>query len=417
MIYSFIPVTFDSLFPIQNLPYAAFSPKNGGAPRIGVRIGDFLLDLSALEQAGLLDAGPPHTLFDQPTMNRFMVAGRPVWSRIRAQLQELLSEDYPKLRDDRALRARVFYPANNVALHLPAAIGDYTDFYSSKEHATNMGVMIRGKDNPLMPNWLYLPVGYHGRASSVVVSGTDFHRPRGQITPDDAEAPVFSVSRVMDFELEMGYFIGPGNALGEPIPVEEAEERLFGMTLVNDWSSRDIQRWEYQPLGPFLSKNLATSIAPYVVPLEALEPFRCAGPEQNPPPLDYLKIEGDRAFDIHLEVRLQSAAMTEPVVISRSNFRYMYWNMSQQLAHHTVTGCNMRPGDLMASGTLSGPEPDSYGSMLELTWRGTRPLTLPGGDTRKFLEDGDRVTMTGWCEGDGYRIGFGEVTGRLLPAR
>jgi fumarylacetoacetase len=276
--------------------------------------------------------------------------------------------------------------------------------------------MLRGPDKALMPNWLHLPVAYHGRASSVVVSGTDLRRPHGQTKADDADAPTFGPSRNVDFELEMGFFIGSGNALGEPIPIAQAEEHIFGLVLVNDWSARDIQKWEYVPLGPFLAKNFGTSISPWVVPLEALEPFRVNGPAQEPTPLPYLQAAGPRAFDIHLEVTLQTAKMDRPQRICASNFKRLYWNMAQQLAHHTVNGCNVRPGDLLASGTISGPTPDSYGSLLELAWKGTKPLTLPNGDARSFLCDGDQVTMSGWCEGIGYLIGFGEVTGRILPA-
>jgi fumarylacetoacetase len=277
--------------------------------------------------------------------------------------------------------------------------------------------MLRGADNALQPNWLHLPVGYHGRASSVVLSGTDLHRPLGQTRPGDATAPVFGPSRSVDFELELGVFVGPGNDLGTPIPVDQAAERLFGVVLVNDWSARDIQAWEYVPLGPFLAKNFGTSISPWVVPLEALEPFRVAGPVQSPAPLPYLTTSGPQMYDIHLEVAIRSATMDRPHPVCRSNARHLYWSFSQQLAHHTINGCNLRPGDLLATGTISGPTPDSFGSMLELSWRGSKPVPLPNGETRSFLNDGDLVVMTGWCEGPGYRIGFGEVNGRILPAR
>jgi fumarylacetoacetase len=302
-----------------------------------------------------------------------------------------------------------------VEMLLPADIGDYTDFYSSREHATNVGTMLRGADKALQPNWLALPVAYHGRASSVVVSGTDVRRPCGQSKPESAAAPIYGPSRALDFELEMAVFIGPGNELGRPITIALAEEHLFGMVLLNDWSARDIQSWEYVPLGPFLSKNFATSISPWVVPMEALEPFRTAAPLQDPPPLPYLHDEPRTSYDIHLEVSLQGEKMTHPQRICASNFKYLYWTSPQQLAHHTVNGCNLRPGDLLASGTISGPTPDSYGSLLELSWRGSRPLQL-GGESRTFLQDGDRVTMTAWCQGDGFRVGFGEVTGRILAA-
>jgi fumarylacetoacetase len=299
---------------------------------------------------------------------------------------------------------------------LPATIGDYTDFYSSREHATNVGIMFRGVENALMPNWRWLPVGYHGRASSIVVSGTGFRRPSGQLCPDETLPPVFGPSRLLDFELEVGFFVGPGNPLGEPIPIERAEEHIFGLVLVNDWSARDIQKWEYQPLGPFLGKSFATSISPWVVPLDALEPFRCAGPVQEPEPLPYLRAPVPGAFDIELGVDLDAAGESGPVTVCRSNFRHLYWSMAQQIAHHTVNGCNLRPGDLLASGTISGPTPDSYGSLLEITWRGTKPIRLPSGAERKFLADGDRITMSGSCARDGLRLGFGEVTGRVLPA-
>jgi fumarylacetoacetase len=321
------------------------------------------------------------------------------------------------LRDNAALRAEALIPRDGVEMVLPVDIGDYTDFYSSREHATNVGIMLRGPDHALNPNWLYLPVAYHGRASSVVVSGTDLHRPRGQTKADSAPAPTFGPSRNLDFELELGCFIGPGNELGQPIPVGQTRDHIFGMVLVNDWSARDIQKWEYVPLGPFLSKSFGTSISPWVVTLDALEPFRTAGPVQDPKPMSYLQIAGAQAFDIHLEIWLQGERMEHAQRISVSNAKSLYWNVAQQLAHHTVNGCNARPGDLLASGTISGPTPDSYGSLLELAWKGTKPLLFPNQETRVFLQDGDRVTMTGWCQGAGYRVGFGEVTGRILPAK
>jgi fumarylacetoacetase len=327
-----------------------------------------------------------------------------------------LRHDLGTLRDNIGLRHRALLAQSEVTMHLPAEIGDYTDFYSSREHATNVGIMLRGPDNALMPNWLHLPVAYHGRASSVVVSGTPVCRPCGQTKLDNAERPIFGPSRSLDFELEMGCFVGPGNELGRPIPIAEAADHIFGMVLVNDWSARDIQRWEYQPLGPFLAKNFATSISPWVVTLEALEPFRCAGPIQDPPPLPYLQSSGPWGYDIRLDVCLQSVKMDKPERICHSNSKYLYWNVCQQLAHHAVNGCNLRPGDLLATGTISGPTPDSYGSMLELAWKGTKPLTLPGGESRTFLQDGDTVRIAGWCDGPDSRIGFGEVTGTITPA-
>ena len=414
---SFVDVPAGSHFPIQNLPYGIFS-RGVDRPRVGVAIGEMVLDLAALEQRGYFD-GPylaGQHVFSAPSLNAFMALGKPAWQAARAAIQQLLRAGNPTIRDDDELKQRVLLPMDEVVMHLPAEIGDYTDFYSSREHASNVGRMFRGEESPLLPNWLHLPVAYHGRASSVVVSESQIHRPLGQTLPEGAQRPLFGPSREMDFELEMGFFVGPGNTLGRPIPVGQAVEHIFGLVLVNDWSARDIQRWEYRPLGPFLSKNLATSISPWVVTLEALEPFRRPGPEQDPEPLPYLRGGRRRAYDIHLEVHLQSQAMAQHAVISRSNFRYLYWNINQQLAHHTISGCNMRPGDLLATGTISGPTADSYGSLLELAWRGERPITLPGGETRRFLEDGDRVTLTGYCQGDGYRVGFGEVTSLLLPA-
>ncbi len=415
---SFIAVDASSHFPIQNLPYGVFRRKGEAKGRVGVAIGEYVLDLALLEEKGVF-AGPQlrgKKVFAQPKLNLFMALGRPAWTEARLAISSLLREDCPDLRDDAALRANALIPRKAVELLLPVEIGDYTDFYASREHATNLGTMFRGKDNALQPNWLWIPVGYHGRASSVVVSGTPVRRPQGQMRPDDAAPPVFGPSKILDFELEMGFFVGPGNPQGEPIPVEKAAEHIFGMVLVNDWSARDIQKWEYVPLGPFLGKNFATSISPWVVTLDALEPFRTAGPEQNPEPLPYLRGGGDSAYNVQLEIDLKTEKTAEAATISRTNFRYMYWNICQQLAHHTVNGCNMRPGDLLASGTISGSTPDSCGSMLELAWRGTRPIELPSGEKRSSLQDGDEVIMRGFCQGNGYRIGFGEVRGKILPA-
>jgi len=408
---SFIDVPPESHFPIQNLPFGVF--RQSGAARIGVAIGKWIVDLRALETVGLLRG----TFFSREhSLNALMAAGSGLWRSVRQRVSHLLRHDTPDLRDSPTQLERVFVPMADAEMLLPAEIGNYTDFYSSREHATNVGVMMRGPQNALMPNWLHLPVAYHGRASSVVVSGTDIRRPRGQTKADDATAPTFGPSRSLDFELELGGFIGPGNPLGEPIPVGAARDHACGMVLVNDWSARDIQKWEYQPLGPFLAKNFATSVSPWVVTLDALAPFRTAGPQQDPEPLPYLRDPDPRAYDIHLEVWLASARMDKPVRISATNARHLYWSLAQQIAHHTVNGCNLEPGDLLASGTISGPTPDSLGSLLELAWKGTRPIALPGGETRVFLQDGDRLTLTGWCQGPGYRVGFGEVTGRILPA-
>ena len=414
---SFIDVAADSHFPIQNLPFGVFKPAQGPA-RVGVAIGEFVLDLSALEECGhfRLPEFQGRAVFAADVLNPFLVLGRPAWRKAREVIQKLLASDTPVLRDDEALRARALHRRKDVTMQLPARIGDYTDFYSSYHHAHNVGTMLRGPENALMPNWKWLPVAYHGRASSIVVSGTDVRRPRGQTKPPDAAAPIFGPSRSFDYELETAFLIGPGNELGTPIPIDRATDHIFGLVLMNDWSARDVQGWEYQPLGPFLAKNFSTSISPWVVTLEALGPFRKPLPPQDPEPLPYLRAGSDFTYDIQLEARLQTAAMDAPHVITRTNFQNLYWSIAQQLAHHAVNGCNLQPGDLLASGTISGATEESRGCMLELTWRGANPLTLPNGETRKWLEDGDGLTITGWAQGDGFRVGFGEVTGRVLPS-
>ncbi|XP_029807466.1 fumarylacetoacetase [Suricata suricatta] len=345
-----------------------------------------------------------------------MGLGQAAWKEARESLQSLLSAGCARLRDDAGLRGRAFSPQASAVMHLPAAIGDYTDFYSSRQHATNVGMMFRGSENALMPNWLHLPVGYHGRASSVVVSGTPIRRPMGQMRPDNAESPVFGACKLLDMELEMAFFVGPGNEPGEPIPISRAHEHIFGMVLMNDWSARDIQKWEYVPLGPFLGKSFGTTISPWVVPMDALLPFVVPNPEQDPKPLPYLRHDQPYTFDINLSVTLKGEGMSRAATICRSNFKYMYWTMLQQLTHHSVNGCNLRPGDLLASGTISGPEPGSFGSLLELSWKGTRAIELGDGQTRKFLMDGDEVVIRGHCQGDGYRVGFGQCAGKVLPA-
>ncbi|HVS38430.1 MAG TPA: fumarylacetoacetase [Gemmataceae bacterium] len=416
---SFILVSPESHFPIQNLPYGVFRRRDGGGAHSGVAIGDFVLDLTVLEDKGFFD-GPMlgnRRPFGAGRLNAFLSLGKDAWTEARSTISRLLRADEARLRDDAALRGNVLIPRAEVVMELPLDIGDYSDFYSSLEHATNVGTMLRGADKALQPNWRYLPVAYHCRASSIVVSGHDFPRPRGQTKPDGADAPIFGPTRALDFELEMGAVVGVGNRLGEPIRIAEARDHVFGLVLLNDWSARDIQAWEYVPLGPFLSKSFCTTISPWVVTLEALEPFRVAGPVQEPTPLPYLSTEGPQSYDIHLEVHLQTGKMDRPQRICAANYKHLYWSLAQQVAHHTVAGCNLRPGDLLGSGTISGPTPDSFGSLLELTWRGARPLTLPNGEQRSFLQDGDAVTLTGWAQGDGYRIGFGEATGRvLLPA-
>lgn len=415
---SFLEIAPDSDFSIYNLPYGVFKPGGAGAARVGVAVGDYVLDLSVLHEAGVFaeTVFARDNIFKQSSLNAFMKLGRAAWRETRRIVQGVLAEDSPALRDRAALRDAALLPRARVEMLLPVEIGDYTDFYSSYHHAHNVGTMLRGADNALMPNWKHLPVAYHGRASSLVVSGTNFHRPRGQIKPADAAEPIFAPTRSLDFELEMGFFIGGGNAPGEPIPIERAEESIFGMVLVNDWSARDVQTWEYQPLGPFLAKDFCTSLSPWVVTLDALEPFKRPLPPQEPKPLPYLVRENDWTYDIQLRVELQGNRLDTPHIITRSNFQNLYWSVSQQVAHHTINGCNLRTGDLLASGTISGAEPDSRGCLLELTWRGTQPLTLPNGETRRFLEDGDRVTMCAWCQSDSIRIGFGDVTGMVLPS-
>jgi fumarylacetoacetase len=415
---SFVPVAADSHFPIQNLPYGVFRPKAGGVPRVGVAIGDAVLDLALLEQRGLLDVPSlrGRQVFNRSSLNPLMQSGKTAWSQARARISGLLRDDNATLRDDAALRGQALLAQLDVELLLPVEIGDYTDFYSSRYHATNVGSLFRDPATALPPNWLHLPIAYHGRASSIVVSGTNLHRPLGQTMADGAERPNFGPTRAFDFELEMGYLIGKGNPLGEPIAVEAAREHVFGMVLVNDWSARDIQRWEYAPLGPFLSKNLGTTISPWVVTMEALAPFESDGPAQQPEPLPYLRTPRNATIDVQLEVWLAPDGGAAQRICA-SNLRHMYWNISQQIAHHTITGCNLRTGDLLATGTISGPTPDSLGCLLEITRGGRQPLELASGAMRRFLEDGDRITLTGWCQGAGYRVGFGEATGRVLPAR
>lgn len=413
---SFIPVDPSSDFPIQNLPFGVFSTRQSPEPRVGVAIGEWVLDLAELEKIGLLTPGS-EPVFNQPALNDFVALGQSVWRSTRAQISLLLRDDHARLRDDAALRASALIPMHEAIMHLPITVSGYTDFYSSKEHATNVGSMFRDPANALLPNWLHLPVGYNGRASSVVVSGTEIRRPMGQVKPPSAELPLFAACAKLDFELETAFIVGANTALGESVSVNEAEDLMFGMVLLNDWSARDIQQWEYVPLGPFNAKTFATSISPWVVTMEALEPFRVPGPKQEPEPLPYLRQSGDHSFDIQLAVELQTAECEQPTTICNTNYRAMYWSMAQQLAHHTISGCNLRVGDLMASGTISGTQPDSFGSLLELSWNGQRPVTLSDGQTkRSFLEDGDVVTLRGACIGAHYRCGFGAVSGRIIPA-
>lgn len=408
-------------FPIQNLPFGIFRPQadasvaSDAAPRAGVAIGTDILDLSVLEQEGLLKTAAP--VFHLPTLNAFIALGKPAWQSVRRQLMELLARDNPVLRDDAALRQRALLPQAQATMLLPLDIPGYTDFYSSIEHATNVGTLFRDPKNALLPNWREMPIGYNGRASSVVVSGTPVPRPNGQIKLAGQDRPLLAPCRKLDFELETGFIVGRPNAMGEPVPCEEAEDHIFGMVLLNDWSARDVQAWEYVPLGPFNAKTFATTISPWIVTLDALEPFRTAQPAQEPAPLPYLQHAGNHAFDIQLEVLLQPADAPQPSTIARTNFKFMYWTMAQQLAHHTISGCNTKVGDLMGSGTISGPTRDALGSLLEMSRDGREPMQLASGHTRSFLEDGDSLQLRGWCRGDGYRIGFGSCTGTVMPAK
>jgi fumarylacetoacetase len=411
---SFIDVDPSSDFSIQNLPYGVFS-TDGLAPRVGVAIGEYVLDLWELEQDGRLDVGELG-VFAETSLNRFMSLGPKIWSRTRARISELLRHDHPELRDNDSLRDLALVPMKKVKLHLPISVAGYTDFYSSKEHATNVGVMFRGKDNALQPNWLHMPIGYNGRASTVVVSGTPVRRPRGQLKPPGAEVPSFAACKRLDFELEMGVVVGQSSAIGEMLTEAEAEAMIFGFVLLNDWSARDIQQWEYVPLGPFQAKAFATSISPWIVTREALEPFRAPGPVQDPAPLPYLQQNGTHNYDLQLEVGLRAPGMAVPAGICTTNFKYMYWSSVQQLMHHASSGCAMNVGDLLGSGTISGPEKHQRGSLLEISWNGTEPVELPGGVTRTFLEDGDSLSFRGWCQSEGYRVGFGEVEGTIVPA-
>ncbi|EFA06443.1 fumarylacetoacetase [Tribolium castaneum] len=404
-------------FPIENLPYGVFSTKDDPTHRIGVAIGDQILDL---RQISHLFVGPElknnQDVFKQKTLNKFMGLTKKAWKEARDTIQNLLSVDNQTLQTP-DMKKKAFVSQYEATMHLPAEIGDYTDFFSSIHHATNTGIMFRGKENPLLPNWKYLPVAYHGRASSVVVSGTPIRRPNGQTLPVEGAPPVFGTCKLMDFELEMAFFVGgPSNELGKPIPIEKTDQHIFGFVLMNDWSARDIQKWEYVPLGPFTAKNLGTTISPWVVTTFALEPFKVDNYSQNPEPFPYLKHDDKFNFDIGLQVDITPKGLNVSTTVCRSNYKYLYWTAKQQLAHHTITGCNVRPGDLMASGTISGETSDSFGSLLELSWRGTKPISLLDGSQRKFLQDGDTVTIKGMCEGDGYNIGFGECVGSLLPA-
>jgi len=413
---SWVAVPKDSDFPIQNLPLGIFK-TDSLKPRVGVRIGDSILDLKTLHVLGYLD-NLPFTLdmFDTPVLNGLMKKGKLATRRLRDRISDLLNKENTELQNNVHHVEQVLIDEAFAEVLMPIEIGDYTDFYSSREHATNVGTMFRDPDNALLPNWLHIPVGYHGRSSSVIPSGQNIYRPKGQTKPNEDQGPVFGPSKMIDFELEMAFVTFDGKPLGESITTAEAEDYIFGMVLFNDWSARDIQKWEYVPLGPFLAKNFASSISSWVVSLDALQPFCVDTPNQEPEVLDYLKFEGKKSYDIHLQVSITPES-SEETIVCNSNFKYMYWNMAQQLAHHTVNGCNVRGGDLLGSGTISGPTPDSYGSMLELAWKGTKPLPMSDGTERKFIQDGDTVTMRGFCKNDKVRLGFGEVASKLLPSQ
>jgi len=409
---TWIDIPKNSDFSIHNIPFGIFSTKDS-KKRVGTAIGDMILDLKLSSDLGVFDNLTfDYNVFENEYLNDFISLGKSITNNVRLIIQKELSDSSSVLRN----QSNLLINQSDVEMHLPLKIGDYTDFYSSIEHATNIGSMFRDPSNPLLPNWKHIPVGYHGRASSIVVSGIDIYRPKGQVLLPDKKTPSFQLSSKVDFELEMGFVIGKNSNLGESISTSEAEDYIFGKVLFNDWSARDIQKWEYVPLGPFLGKSFASSMSPWVVTLEALDLFRIDGPEQNPKVLPYLQYKGLKNYDINLEVAIHPDNSKESIV-SYSNFKYMYWNMSQQLAHHTINGCNLNIGDLMASGTISGKDKGSYGSMLELSWGGKKPVILDDGNSRVFINDNDTVIMRGYCEKNGKRVGFGEVRTKLLGSK
>ncbi|WP_276392645.1 fumarylacetoacetase [Eudoraea chungangensis] len=412
---SWISVSPNSDFPIQNIPFGVFLTRDD-VITIGTRIGDYAIDLGALHQLGYFNDIPlTDDIFLQDTLNDFISDGQKTWRLVRDRISEIFDSTNPILRENIEHQKTVLFTMEEIEMQLPVQIGDYTDFYSSKEHATNIGSMFRDPENALLPNWLHIPIGYHGRSSTIITSDTKIRRPKGQTKPKGADKPIYGPSKMVDFELEMAFITTDANKLGETIPIEDAEKYIFGLVLFNDWSARDIQKWEYVPLGPFNAKNFASSISPWIVTLDALQPFRVASPSQTPEPLPYLRQKGNNSYDINLEVSITPEGGV-PTTVCKSNFKYMYWTMSQQLAHHTSNGCKVLSGDLMGSGTISGSTPDSYGSMLELAWQGTKPLRLEGGQTRTSIEDYDTVTLKGYCSNDEVRIGFGQVLTQLLPA-
>ena len=413
---SWVPVHAGSDFPIQNLPFGIFKTGDS-SPRVGVAIGDSILDLSVIAAAGLFDTiAFDKNVFSQNSLNSFISLGKGITNAVRERISDLLNVNNNELQNNESLKSKALLKQSDAQMLMPVQVPNYTDFYSSREHATNVGMMFRDPANALLPNWLHLPVGYHGRASSIVVSGTPIHRPKGQTKADTDPMPSFGPSKSLDFELELAFITGKATALGDNISTVQAEDYIFGVVLFNDWSARDLQRWEYVPLGPFLAKNFGSTISPWVVTLEALEPFQVEGPVQEPEVLPYLRYSGKKNYDINLEVAIQTPDGLSKTV-SCSNFKYMYWNMAQQLAHHTVNGCNICVGDMYASGTISGPTADSYGSMLEITWGGKNPIQMPDGTERKFINDHDTVVMKGYAEKNGVHIGFGECSGEILPSK
>tara|TARA_R110002050_G_scaffold45134_5_gene107162 strand:- start:554 stop:1816 length:1263 start_codon:yes stop_codon:yes gene_type:complete len=406
---TWVSIPKNSDFSIYNLPFGIFSLK-GDRPRAGIAIGEQIVDLSVLANLGLLEVNASY--FKNSALNDFISLGKKITNKVRLDVQRLLTIENSPLK----IHSAAFIFQKDVKMHLPIHVGDYTDFYSSIEHATNVGKMFRDPENALLPNWRHIPIGYHGRASSIVISGTNIHRPMGQVKTNDMKVPVFKASGNLDFELEMGFIVGKGTNLGERISTKNAAEHIFGLVLFNDWSARDIQKWEYVPLGPFLGKSFASSMSPWIVTLEALAPFKVQGPLQKPEVLSYLQYEGENNYDIKLEVSMSSQSSGD-TVISTSNFKFMYWNMMQQLAHHTVNGCNVNVGDVMASGTISGKDESSFGSLLEISWGGKKPFKLKDGSERTFIEDNDTVTMRGFAEKEGKRVGFGEVSGTILPSK
>ncbi len=413
---SFIEVSPESDFSIQNIPFGIIHNSTLN-PRVASRIGDFAIDLLELLRLGYLNGLVfTESDFDSNSLNAMMRLGKSGTRKLRDRIATLFDKDCKEIQDQPDDLKKVLIPIDQIENLLPIEIGDYTDFYSSIEHATNVGTMFRDPNNALLPNWKHIPVGYHGRSSSIVLSGTPLHRPKGQQKPNDQEPPVFGPSKLVDFELEMAFITYQGKALGDSISTEEADEYIFGMVLFNDWSARDIQKWEYVPLGPFLAKNFGSSMSAWVVTLDALENFRVKGPEQDPKVFPYLEYKGDKNIDIELEVLIQPEN-EQGSTVCKSNYKYMYWNQNQQLAHHTINGCNINCGDVYASGTISGPTPDSFGSMLELSWKGTKPVALSNGDTRKFIQDNDTVIMLGYCQRENVRVGFGEVSTKILPVK